>query len=293
MSRSLVLLLCLAGLLATDAARAAVTLTQADGAVLRLDRQAGRIVTLSPNLAELVFSAGAGERLIATVEYSNFPEQAAGLPRIGDAFRLDIEGIVALRPDLVIAWHSGNPRPAIAQLRSLGVTVWTVEIREPNEIATTLEAIGRAAGTQDSADQAALDFRTRLEALSHAYRDASPLTYFYQVDARPLFTLNGDHLVSRGLALCGAENLFADEPALAFQVSHEAVVVADPDALIAPSLPGGADPLAQWRSWPAMQAVESGSLFTLDADRISRATPRWLDSIETGCRLLQNLRQQD
>ena len=293
MSRSLVLLICLAGLLTTSASQAAITLTQADGENLHLEHQAQRIVTLSPNLAELVFAAGAGERLVATVEYSNFPEQVASLPRVGDAFRLDIEGIVALRPDLAFAWDSGNPRPAVAQLRSLGITVWSVEIREPGQIATTLEAIGRAAGTRDTANEAALDFRTRLEALSREYRDASPLTYFYQADARPLFTLNGDHLVSRGLALCGAENLFADEAALAFQVSHEAVVVADPDALIAPMLPGGADPLAQWRTWPAMKAVESGSLFTLDADRISRATPRWLESIETGCRLLQQLRQQD
>ncbi|MDX1381546.1 MAG: helical backbone metal receptor, partial [Xanthomonadales bacterium] len=108
-----------------------IVLAQADGGTLRLTAPAGRIVTLSPHLAEGLYAAGAGDRLVATVEYSGFPPAAAVLPRVGDAFRLDIERIVALRPDLVVAWDTGNPRPAVAQLRALGLPVWSVEIRRP------------------------------------------------------------------------------------------------------------------------------------------------------------------
>lgn len=287
----------LAALLATlmpVAAAADILLTQADGSALRLARPAERIVTLSPHLAEGLYAAGAGERLVATVEYSEFPPPAAALPRIGDAFRLDIERIAVLRPDLVIAWASGNPRPAVAQLRALGMQVWTVEIREPEEIAGFIEAAGRAAGVETQAAAAARRLRQRLAALAARYRDSGPLEYFYQVDVKPLFTINGEHLISQGLAMCGGVNIFADEPGLAFQASRESVIVADPAAMIAPlpsGPPGTTDPLAAWREWPGLAAVRNGALFLLSADEISRATPRFLDSLELACKLLDQVRQ--
>lgn len=270
--------------------QADILLQQADSSELALEQPAQRLLTLSPNLTELVFSAGAGERLLATVEYSEYPEAAMALPRIGDAFRLDIEQIVTLRPDLVIAWDSGNPKAALQQLRDLGISVWSVEIREPEQIAYILRDIGRATSSETTANEAADDFQARLNQLEARYQTVSTLDYFYQVDARPLFTINGDHLISKGLALCGGRNIFAAEPALAFQVGHEAVIVANPDVLIAPALPGEPDPLERWKEWPRMHAVENDNLFTLDANKISQATPRWLDSIERSCALLNGLR---
>jgi len=263
---------------------------QADGSELRLAGPALRIVTLAPHLAEGVFAAGAGQQLIATVEYSEFPAPALHLPRIGDAFRLDIERIVALQPDLVIAWDSGNPRPAVEQLRQLDLQVWSVEIREPRGIADFIESVGRVSGHPAEAETEAGRLRARLAALEQRYAGASPLRYFYQVDARPLFTINGRHLISRGLALCGGVNIFAEEPGLAFQVARESVIVANPDALLAPRLPGSADPLAGWRAWPGLTAVQRDALFLLPADEISRATPRFLDSLDQACKLLQALR---
>lgn len=289
-ARVLLLLLALAGF-ATPAG-ASITLFQAGGSELELSEPARRIVTLSPNLAELAFAAGAGGTLLATVEYSDYPPEAARLTRVGDAFRLDVERIVALRPDLVIAWDSGNPRGAVQQLRALGIRVWSVEIREPGQVADVIADIGRASDTAEKANAAALAFRERLEGLAARYAGAPPLEYFYQVDSRPLFTINEEHLISRGLELCGGRNIFAGEPGLAFQVSHESVIVADPAALIAPSLPDGSDPFLRWREWQGMKAVKTGALFTLDADSISRATPRWLDSIESACTLLNSLRHQ-
>lgn len=280
-------------LFCTAAAQAdpgAIELEQADEQPLRLERPARSLVTLAPHLAELVYEAGAGEALLATVEYSDYPAQARALPRVGDAFRLDIEGILALRPDLVIAWDSGNPSAAVAQLRGLGLNVWSVEIRQPQEIASVLRNIGRAAGHTAEAGKAADAYEDRLTHLAGRYAGSASIDYFYQVDANPLFTIGNDHLISQGLALCGGRNVFESEDGLAFQVSHEAVVAADPGALLAPRSPGQPDPLARWFDWPRMNAVSSGALITLDADRISRATTRWLDSIETACTLLHESR---
>lgn len=277
---------------ASSPLHAEIHLAQADGDALTIEAPARRLITLSPNLAELVYAAGAGETLLATVEYSDFPPPAAILPRVGDAFRLDVERIVALRPDLVIAWDSGNPKAAVEQLRELGITVWPIEIREPGQVATVLSEIGRVTGHSETADAAARAFLDRLASVKADYAQAAPLDYFYQVDAMPLFTINGEHLISKGLALCGGRNIFASEPALAFQAAHESVIVANPDALIAPALPGDADPFERWREWPGMNAVKHGALYTLNADKISRATPRWLDSIEAACTLLHGLRQE-
>jgi iron complex transport system substrate-binding protein len=258
-----------------------------------LNAPAQRIVTLAPHLAEGVFAAGAGHRLVATVEFSEYPPAAAGVPRIGDAFRLDVERIFALEPDLVLAWDSGNPQQAVAQLGELGLPVWSVEIRAPAEIPEFIEAVGRAAGAAEDAAPVAQELRRRLRDLAGRYRGAAPQRYFYQVDEKPLFTINGEHLISRGLALCGGANIFAEEPGLAFQTSRESVIVANPDALFAPVLPAADDPLAAWREWPGMRAVQNESLYLLPADEISRATPRFLDSLDRACKLLDDLRVKD
>lgn len=263
-------------------------LPQADGGVLELPRPAERLITLSPHLAELAFAAGAGSRLLATAEYSNYPDAAAALPRIGDAFRLDLERILALKPDLVIAWESGNPGSALNRLESIGLPVWRTEIRRPEDIAGLLDAIASAAGLPPPS--AAGEARALLEGIRTRHAGAEPISFFYQVAERPLFTLNGEHLVSQGLAICGGRNIFANEPVLAPQVSIEAVLQADPGVLIAPALPGEHDPLAHWRGWPRMVAVQANAFLLLPADAISRATPRTLKTLDDACRALDAFR---
>ncbi len=282
----LVLLLLLGVCVPVSATAGPVQLTQADGTVLVIPQAASRIITLSPHLAELAFAAGAGPRLIAVAEYSNYPAEAASLPRVGDAFRLDLERIINLQPDLVIAWDSGNPAAAVSRLRELGLETWVVEIRRPGEIATTLEQMGAAAGQAEAGLEAARSVRARLAEIHLAGQGKPPVSYFYQVAEQPLFTLNGEHLVSQSLALCGGENIFADESVLAPQVSLESVIVRDPEVMFAAVIQGQDDPLAAWRQWPKLRAVRTERLYTLPADEITRATPRMLDAVATACRLL-------
>jgi iron complex transport system substrate-binding protein len=267
-------------------------LLQADGAVFNFEGTASRIITLSPHLTEIVYAAGAGDRLVATVEYSNYPESANNIPRIGDAFRIDVERIIALRPDLVIAWDTGNPRAAVTQLRSLGLAIWSVEIDEPEEIADVLDSLAKLTGQAEPARSASREIRQRLTALSRQYAGVETLQYFYQIGTRPLFTINGSHLISKGLERCGGRNIFIHESGLAFQVSYESVIVADPDALFAPWQENAPNPLDTWQDWPSMKAVSQQALFLLPADPVSRATPRFLDSLELACKLLHQLRGQ-
>ena len=271
---------------------AAISLPQSDGSVLTLEQPARRVVTLAPNIAEMMYDAGAGSSMLATVEYSNFPAEAAHLPRIGDAFRFDLERIMALKPDLVIAWNSGNPAAALDRLESLGLNVWRTELRSPADIAGLLRNLALATGMSKTGVVAARKVEQRLATLVEQYQGQDEVRYFYQVAERPLFTLNGAHIVSQGLALCGAVNVFADESVLAPQVTREAVLVADPDVLFAPRIPESPDPLEHWKAWPRLKAVSNGDLYHLEADKISRATPRMLDSLELACTLLHQYRSR-
>ena len=257
-----------------------LSLPQAGGDSLVLAAPAKRIVTLAPNLTELVFAAGAGDRLVAVVEYSNYPPEARQIPRVGDAFRVDLERIAELEPDLVIAWKSGNPQAALQKLAQMQISVWQIEITRPEEIPTAVENISRAAGSETTGLPAARQMRQRLETLKHGNAGKTPVDYFYQVAARPLYTVNGNHIISRSLEICGGVNVFSGLPALAPQVTVESVIVVNPQAMIAPDTKGEIPALESWSAWPRLQATQNNSFIYLPADEISQATPRLLDSME-------------
>jgi len=291
LNRVLVTFSVICGLLAAQTSVAGIELSQANGETIILTKPAESIITLAPNIAELVFAAGAGEYLKAVVEYSNFPEQVKQIPRVGDAFRIDLERIIEIRPDLVIAWKSGNPQTALQKLEQLGITVWQIEITHPEEIADAVENISRAAGTEAIGQPKARELRSKLARLKQQNSNKTRVDYFYQIAAHPLYTINGRHIISRSLEICGAYNIFSDLPALAPPISRESVILANPQVMIAPETPG--DPLALeiWLEWPQLQAVQNKHLIYLPADEINQATPRLLDSIDLACRLLDELRK--
>lgn len=271
-------------------ASGSIELPQADGSNLRIESPATRLIALSPHLTELVYAAGAGHLLAATVAYSEYPPEAVELPRVGDAFRVDTERIHLIAPDLILAWQSGNPAAALSQLTELGLSVWSIEIRQPDEIATTIEYIGKATGTSASATIAADNIRFKIKELRSSFAQAERVSYFYQVASQPLYTVNGGHLISRSLDLCGGHNVFAQLPTLAPQIGLEAVLLADPDVLIAPNIEGHPDPLEHWKSWPRIRAVSQENYILLPADEISRATPRFVDAVELACTMMDDLR---
>ncbi len=278
------------GLITAHVSAAGIALPQANGEILTLPGPAERIITLAPNLAELVFAAGAGERLKAVVEYSNFTEQVTRIPRIGDAFRIDLERVFELKPDLVIAWKSGNPQTALQKLEQLGVRVWQIEITSPEEIADAVENISHAAGTQTTGQAVARQMRNRLTDMRRQNAHKTPVEYFYQIAARPLYTINGQHIISRSLEICGGVNVFSDLPALAPQISRESVILANPQVMIAPEISGEPPALDVWQDWPRLQAIQNKHMLYLPADEISQATPRLLDSIDLACKLLDEVR---
>jgi iron complex transport system substrate-binding protein len=234
-----------------------------------------RIVTLAPHLTELVFAAGAGERLVGTLDTSDYPPAARLVPRIGDVDRLDAERLVAVRPDLVLLWGDGSPTAQRELLSRLGLRVLSLEQHSLADVPDSLERLGAALGTEPVAHAAADALRRDIEALRQRYHGERRLRVFYQVWSMPLYTLGGRHVASEMLRVCGAENVFADQPVSSFVVDEESVYARDPDVIaLAGSAAEDSDWLNRWRTRAPLRAVTSGSVITLDPDLVNRMGPR-------------------
>jgi iron complex transport system substrate-binding protein len=248
-----------------------------------------RIVSLAPHLTELVFSAGAGERLVGVVSYSDYPPAARELPRVGDAFSVDFETVVALRPDLVLAWEGGNPGPIIERLRSLGLRVETFAPVELDDVARHLRRIGSLTGNESEADRAAGEYLRTLDRLRARYSGKRPVRVFYQVSSEPLYTVGGRSYISQIIDLCGGRNIFAGLKELAAVVSLEAVLTRDPELIIAGTNSAGA--LSdQWARWPGVSAVAAGNLEVVDSSLTARASVRLMDGAGKVCEALESAR---
>lgn len=280
-------------LLCPSLASAQIKVTDDLGHTVRLPAPAERVVSLAPHATEMLFAAGAGDRLVGAVSHSDYPPAARSVPRVGDYNAVDLERIVALRPDLVIAWHSGNGAGLAARLRTLGLTVYESEPRQLADIPHALTAFGRMAGTDAVADAVAADFRARRAALAERYADRAPVRVFYQIWDRPLMSVNGEHLISHVIQLCGGINVFADLDALVPRLSIEAVLVKDPEAIVASGM-GVERPewLDDWREWQSLTAVRRNNLFYVPPDLIQRHSPRVLDGAERLCKQLDTARQR-
>jgi len=261
------------------------------GSLVRLPAPAQRIISLSPHLAENVYSAGAGKALIATVAFSDYPRKARSVPRIGSFNAIDIERIITLKPDLVLAWGSGNGTRLVEQLRQLGLTVFVSEPLELNNVASLIERLGILAGTSSAAWPVASLYRQTIDGIRLHHRGKRKVSVFYQIWDKPLMTVNGKHMISDIIRLCGGRNVFSELKVLAPQVSKEAVIKADPEVIIA-SGAAGEHPewLKNWLKWKSINAVKRGQLYTLDADIIQRQTMRLLMGTVKLCSILEDVR---
>ena len=208
------------------------------GQQLCLPEPSKRIATLSPGATELAFAAGAGDKVVAVVNYSDYPEAALKLPLVGNHTRIDLEALLALKPDLVITWRTGNPPAQMEMLRALGLPMFAIEPRTFEGVSKVIEQLSTLAGTEQEGFAEAERFRKGIAEIAEQYRDAEPVPVFYQVWQTPLMTINDDHLIGKVVQLCGGVNVFGDMPRLVPRISAEVVLEADPHAIITGSVEG-------------------------------------------------------
>jgi len=283
--------LTLAWLGAAASAFAGVSAVDSDGRRLELAQPAARIVSLAPHVTEQLFAAGAGARLVAVSEYSDYPEEAKRLPQVASSGSVDLERVLALKPDLVVAWRLEATAAALARLEALGVPVFYSEPRRLAQIPDSIEALGELAGTADTAQAVAASLREQLNQLKTKYGTRRRVSVFYQISERPLMTLGGRQFVSDAIELCGGHNVFADSPVMAPQVNIEAVLAADPEAIITASArPSERSWQALWRRFPGMRAVRAENLYAVPMNEMHRHGPRAIGATALLCRDIDEAR---
>ena len=275
---------------ATIPASAAITVRDDDGNAVTLQKPALRVISLAPHVTELLFAAGGGSRIVGAVTYSDYPEEARKIPRVGDNRLVDLERLIAMKPDLVVVWLHGSSEHQIEALRQLGIPMFHSEPKNLDNIADNLIRLGQLMGTESVAQPAAAEVRRQLANLAKTYAHRSPVRMFYQVWDKPLYTLSGMHIVSDAIRLCGGVNIFADLKTTAPVVSVEAVLQADPEAIFgtAEKNYGGVN---LWRPYTGMTAVRNDNLFTLNGELLNRSGPRMVAGTAALCEKLDLARQ--
>ncbi|MDB5925924.1 MAG: substrate-binding periplasmic transporter protein [Betaproteobacteria bacterium] len=277
------------GALATTLS-AAVQVKDDRAVVVNLPARPARIIALSPHLTEIVFAAGAGGQLAAVVRYSDYPEAARRLPQVGDASRIDLERVMALKPDLILGWQSGNPAGDLERLERLGFRVFVSEPRTLSDIARLVRTVGTFAGSTATANAAAAHFERDLAALRGRYSTQAPVRVFYEIWHRPLLTVNGAHLISDVIALCGGTNVFAGAAMLTPSVSIEAVLASRPEVIIGGSSAIRPHELASEWQRTRIAALREIPVRYVPADLIQRQTLRIAQGAALVCEYLAGVR---
>lgn len=263
-----------------------------DGQFVRLEKPASRIISLAPSLTELVYATGAGDKLVGVVDYSDYPPQADLLPVVGRFDLLDVERIVELQPDLIIAWRSGNPRSSISQLKNLGLTVYIAEPKNLTSIANHIYKLSVLTGTQEEAKSTIQEFNRTYEELRTQYSNRAKIKTFYQVWDKPIITVGGNELINDIIELCGGENIFKEIQLVAPKIDQESVLIRNPAVIIA----SGSNTerpkwLDDWKRWPDLTAVTEGNLFFIIPELLQRHTPRALIGATQMCTYIERARE--
>jgi iron complex transport system substrate-binding protein len=253
-----------------------------------------RIVSLAPGATEMLFAAGAGAHVIATVEFADEPPAAKDVPRIGDVTSVDMERLVALHPDVVVVWPGGGNPAQIEKIALLGIPIYRQQVNRLTDLPASLRRLGELTGANVVAERAARDVESHLARLNREYGRNKHPTVLLEVWNRPIYTVGGTHLMSDALTLCGARNVFGDLKDLGPVIDTEAAIARNPDIIVAAAPPGeGASWLADWKRLGSLKAVRTGRLIAFEDQRLSRLGPSVIDATEGLCRDLARVSREN
>lgn len=271
------------------AAAASWRVTDDDGRTLELPAPAGRIVSLSPGATALLFAAGAGAKIIGTSEYSDEPEAAKKIRRVGDSQGFDAELILSLHPDVVIAWVDGTPEAQIARIERLGIPVYRHHLQRLDELPASIRRLGQLAGTQAVAEPAASALEAQLQQIRWQYHNDHPPSVLIQIWQSPIYTVGSGQMMSDALTTCGYRNLYGDLAAASPAVTVESVLARAPEVILALAADEttGSEWLAQWRRFPAVPAVAHGRLLSFSDQALSRLGPATVSATAALCARLK------
>lgn len=271
-------------------AKETIMVVDDDGNQFEFTHPVSRIVSLAPHVTELLFAAGASTQIVGTVSFSDYPEAAKTIPLVGSYNKIDIEAVLSKKPDLIIAWSSGNSKDQLEKLGQLGLNVYISEPKQFTGVAENIRKMGKLLGTEDVANQVSRKFLEDLNLLKKQYPENKKVSVFYQVWNDPLMTISDAHLIGQVIKFCSGYNVFGDLPVISPRVSIESVLKENPDVIIAGMAEGREGWLKQWNKWNVIKAVKNQHVYPINADYVTRQTPRVLLGIRKMCEHLEKVR---
>ncbi len=250
-----------------------------------------RVISLAPHVTEMLFSAGAGDKIVGVVAYSDHPAAALQIENIGSYNAINIEKVIQLNPDIIIAWKTGNRPKDVEKLQQLGFKVVYSQPYLLDDIVKEIREFGRLLGTEAQAEPMAQRLQQTLQRLRQQYQHKKPVTAFYQIWNSPMMTINGEQIISQAMNICGANNAFHDLPLLAGEVSIESVIKKNPDTILL----GGQQAMQQawlkeWMKWQTLTAVKQQQVYLLQADTYQRPTERLINGLQALCETIDQAR---
>lgn len=277
--------------LSTETTAAEQTISDDAGNILTATPATTRIVSTAPSVTELLFDIGAGKTIVGTVEFSDYPDAAKIIPRVGSYHRLDLERIIALKPDLIVSWKTGNSALDIARLRDMGYRIYVAEPRKLGDIMSTMKRLGVLTANIKTSEKQAARFSRRIAKLGKRYSRLSTVSMMYQIWDKPLMTVNDSHLIADVIRLCGGSNVYGDINSLTPVISIESVLRLDPQVIVAGGMSESQSGwLKPWQKWPQLSAVKNNHLVFIPPSLLQRHSPRILDGAERLCVALESAR---
>jgi vitamin B12 transport system substrate-binding protein len=256
-----------------------------------LPSKAQRIIALAPHIVEMLFDIGAGKQIVGTVEYADYPKAALNIPRVGSYHGMQIEKLLALNPDLVIVWKSGNSQSDIDKMKRLGLNVVFSNPVNINDVARELRYFGQLTHHQKQAEQVAVAYEKRLQKLRNENIAKQPIPVFYQLWSEPMMTINGTTWINQLIEVCQGANVFASNATPYPKISIENVIVAQPQLMILPDENSDKpQPIINWQKWPEIPAVKNDKFIHVDADLLHRFSTRMLNGIADMCEKIDQQR---
>lgn len=271
-----------------------ISLVVSASATMADQQQAKRIIALSPHSVELLFALGVGNRIVATTEHADYPKAALSIERIGGYHGLQIERIVELKPDLIVAWQGGNREQDLDKLESLGLNVYRSETKNLFGILDELNALAKKTGTESRSRALELEFKQAFKHLKQQYQPVSSVSFFYQLWQQPLRTMASGSWINEIFEVCGGHNIINSESGLSDypQVSLESVILEAPQAIFIPSDHGSYSQAGDlWKKWPQIPAVKQNNIFFIDGDLLHRFSLRVMDGAKEVCNKLDQVRK--
>jgi iron complex transport system substrate-binding protein len=270
-----------------ESAAATQQIIDAAGRNVTLPTRVDRVITLAPNLTEIVFAIGAGDRVVGNTTYCDYPAEAQNVAKVGDTLHPSLERIIALRPQVVLVSTSSQLEVFTQQLQSQNIAVFVTDPHDLDGVFKSIEQIGMILHHEQQAQALVQRLRDRTNAVEQAVKQTKPVRVFYQVSGEPLYTIGRDSFITDLMRRAGGLSVTAEIPGAWPKFSNESALAAKPDAIILPT--GGSMGAANANVAEALRnspAVQTGRVYKINDDHLARPGPRAVDGLEEMARAL-------